>query len=184
MNTTRMESIRRNILTVLLCFLMLATGLPDHNNSLARGTAPVSCGEMKLGVTTISDIIKQHGRPTTRSLKLDEGYPDRGTIEYIWNGNDLQRIVSTHFIGKDETPVYSIELERKNSKRADLCVFSLGTHIDQVIKEYGNAARITASYPSGVPSSFEIQWKNGTTLKGTADKRGEIFYLHLLSPID
>ena len=176
--------LKQSFLTVLFISLTFVNGHADHAERFAHGRPPVLCGGIRLGVTTLSDLIRQYGNPSAKLRKPDEGYLDRGTVEYAWTKNGLQQTVAMHFVGEDETPIYSIKLERINPRATGACVFPLGTDINHVVKKYGRDIRITAKFSNGLPSSFDVQWKDGTSLKGTADESGHIFYFHLMAEIE
>jgi hypothetical protein len=176
--------LKLSILTVLFVSLTFVNGRADHAERFAHGRPPVVCGGIKLGVTTLKELISQYGNPSAKLRKPDDGYLDRGTVKYSWTKNGLQQTVAMHFVGEYETPIYSIKLERMNLRATGACVFPLGTHINHVVKKYGRDVRITAKFPNGLPSSFDVQWKNGTSLKGTADESGHIFYFHLMAEIE
>lgn len=64
------------------------------------------------------------------------------------------------------------------------CVVPLGSSIYAALRQYARAARVTARYPNGAPSSFQVSWHDETELTGTADRSGTIVYLHLLGPVE
>ena len=172
------------ILLTLLLSSVLLCGYTDHSDQILQGKPSELCDGIRLGATTISDLIHRFGEPSKKSRILAKGYSDRGTAYYVWIINGLQHTVATHFIDMEETPVYSIELELIDSQAMGTCILPLGIQIDQVLNKYRKSARITAHSPDGVASSFEIEWQDGTTLNGTADRSGKVFYLHLLGPIE
>lgn len=173
------------LMIVALCVVLSPARLAgDHAPQQMAGRAPTSCAGIRLGRDTFDRLRARFGEPKSTRKELAKGYSDRGNIDYEWLVGDTKVSAGSYFVDREESPVYSVTVSGKRSGETGTCVLVLGSNGTSASRKFGRAMRVVSRYPNGRTSSFEVEWSDGTTLRGTIDDDRRIMQLTLTSAIE
>ena len=162
-----------------------ATGAPEHRLS-----------GIDVSKTSIAEVIKIYGEPTTRRDVLAQSVKDGvgGERNYIWEKAGMRLEVWTGYNNDHESEVYSVDVwgtepraEFGRSGRG----LTLGSTLEEQRAIYGNRFFVSSTYGKTPPSrpdpkarmkSILLEWQDGKQMVIDYDLNGRVSHMQLSAP--
>ncbi len=175
---------------VALALMMPVPMVADHLEGKLR--APGQPEHMLSGIdvykTTIAEIIKIYGEPTSRRDVPAEGVKDGvgGERNYTWEKNGLRLAVWTGYHDDYESGVYSVDVwgvTPNDGLGKSSRGLTLGATLRQQKALYGDHFFVSSRDRDRVKSVL-IEWRDGTQLVVDYDSDGRISHMQLSANLE
>jgi hypothetical protein len=168
-----------------LAFLAAVPMTADHleGKQQALGKPEHMLSGIDVYKTTIAEVIKMYGEPTSKRDIPAEGVKDGvgGTRDYIWERKGLRLLAGTGYHNEHESEVYNVDVwgsapegELGKSGRG----LTLGSTLQHQKAVYGDRF-FNSSGDTKYVSSVLIEWHDGTQMVIDYDVKGRIFHMQL-----
>ena len=172
----------------------------DHleGKQLAAGVAEYRLSGIDVYKTTIAEVIKMYGEPTSKRDIPAEGAKNGvdGYRDYLWEAKGLRLLAGTRYHNEHESEVYSVDVwgaaphEGLGKTGRGL---ALGSTLQQQKALYGDHFFVSSTYgkilssgpdTKGKIKSVLLEWHDGTQMVIDYDSNGHISHMQLMAEIE
>ena len=194
--------LRATVIVAVVAVLVLLKVEPvsaDHleGKQLATGVAEHRLSGVDVYRTTIAEVIKMYGEPTSkRDLSEEVGHGTGKWYSYAWEKEGIKLVAWAHDETEHGTVVYGVDMwgsapnERLGKTGRGL---TLGSTLQQQKALYGDRFFVSSTYGKMLPSgpdpkskikSVLLEWHDGTQMVVDYDLNGHISHMQLMADMD